>query len=251
MKARGNVIIVKPYKSCNLVFVRPKSDIHGYVFSTHENLSTIFWTKFWTQFIMLEIIWLVQKTNQIAKKFGPMFCQKTDQRFWHDVFLTKLGPNFFVTWFVFWTSQMISSMKNWVQNFVQKMVDKFSWVKKTYPWMSDFGLTKTKLQLLSCFTTITLPLAFISICYLPYYSDLDFVANKGHGTALNVWAYNLLERALRALASSSGGAACSGATRGQPQGSIPGVRGSFQGDLSEKKSFVMDGRMDRQTCWSK
>ena len=64
---------------------------------------------------------------------------------------------------------MISSMKNWVQNFVQKMVDIFSRVKKTYPWMSDFHLTKTKLQLLSSFTTITLPLAFISIWYLPYY----------------------------------------------------------------------------------
>ena len=35
---------------------------------------------------------------------------------------------------------------------------------------------------------------------------------------------DLLERALRALASSSGGAACPGATGGQPQGSTPGVR---------------------------
>ena len=34
-----------------------------------------------------------------------------------------------------------------------------------------------------------------------------------------------LERALRALASSSGGAACPGATRDQPRGSTPGVRG--------------------------
>ena len=45
----------------------------------------------------------------------------------------------------------------------------------------------------------------------------------------------ILEKALRAFASSSGGAACPGATRGQPQGSTPGVRGWFQGDLSEKK----------------
>ena len=35
----------------------------------------------------------------------------------------------------------------------------------------------------------------------------------------------LLERALRALASSSGGAACPGGTRGQPRGSTSGVRG--------------------------
>ena len=32
----------------------------------------------------------------------------------------------------------------------------------------------------------------------------------------------ILERALRALASSSGGAACPGGTRGQPRGSTPG-----------------------------
>ena len=37
--------------------------------------------------------------------------------------------------------------------------------------------------------------------------------------------YLELEKALRAFASSSGGAACPGATRGQPQGSTPGVRG--------------------------
>ena len=47
--------------------------------------------------------------------------------------------------------------------------------------------------------------------------------------------YNQLERALRALASFSGGAACPGGTRGQHRGSTPGVRGWFQGDLSEKK----------------
>ena len=35
----------------------------------------------------------------------------------------------------------------------------------------------------------------------------------------------LLERALRALASSSGGAACPGATQGQPRGSTSEVRG--------------------------
>ena len=33
MKARGNVIVVKLDKRCNLVFVRPKSDIDGYVHS--------------------------------------------------------------------------------------------------------------------------------------------------------------------------------------------------------------------------
>ena len=36
---------------------------------------------------------------------------------------------------------------------------------------------------------------------------------------------NILERALRALASSSGGAACPGGTRGQPRKSTQGVRG--------------------------
>ena len=76
MKAWGNVIVVKHDKSCNLVFVRPKSDIHGYVFFSLENLSTIFWTKFWTHFFMLEIIWTVQKMNQVAKKFGPIFVKK-------------------------------------------------------------------------------------------------------------------------------------------------------------------------------
>ena len=52
----------------------------------------------------------------------------------------------------------------------------------------------------------------------------------------------VLERALRALASSSGGAAWPGATRGQPRGSTPG-------DLSEKKNCdgLTDGRMDGQT----
>ena len=45
----------------------------------------------------------------------------------------------------------------------------------------------------------------------------------------------ILERALRALASSSGGAAWPGGTRDQPRGSTPGVRGWFQGDLSKKK----------------
>ena len=45
----------------------------------------------------------------------------------------------------------------------------------------------------------------------------------------------VLERALRALASSSGGAACPGGNRGQPRGSTQGVRGWFPGDLSKKK----------------
>ena len=111
---------------------------------------------------------LVSPNNKLScQKIWSNFCQKTDQRFWPDIFLTKIGPNYFATWFVFWTNQMISSMKNWVQNFVQKLMVIFSRVKKTYPWMSDFHLTKTKLQLLSSFTTITLPLAFISIWYLP------------------------------------------------------------------------------------
>ena len=123
MKARGNVIVVKLDKSCNLVFVRQKSDIHEYVFLAPENLSTIFWTKLWTQFFALEIVWLVQKTNQVAKKFGPIFCQKNGE-------------------------QIFRGEKNISTNV-------------------RFGLTKTKWQLLSCFITITLPLAFISICYLP------------------------------------------------------------------------------------
>ena len=62
-----------------------------------------------------------------------------------------------------------------------------------------------------------------------------------------------LERALRALASSSGGAVCPGATWGQPRGSTPVVRRWFQGDLS-KKIFVTEtgnrtpnGRTDGQT----
>ena len=59
-----------------------------------------------------------------------------------------------------------------------------------------------------------------------------------------------LERALRALASSSGGAACPVGTRGQPRGSTPGVRERFQGDLSEKKFCdghrTDTGRMDAQ-----
>ena len=50
----------------------------------------------------------------------------------------------------------------------------------------------------------------------------------------------ILEKALWALASSFGGVACLGATRGQPGGSTPGVRGWFQEDLSEKKNC--DGR---------
>ncbi len=66
MKAIDNVTAVKHDKSCSLIFVRPKSDIHGY-------LSTLFWAKVWTHFFMLEIIWIVQKMNQVAKKFGPIY----------------------------------------------------------------------------------------------------------------------------------------------------------------------------------
>ena len=72
----------------------------------------------------------------------------------------------------------------------------------------------------------------------------------------------VLERALRALASSSGGAACPGGTWGQPQG-VPGVNprgypGSTPGvdfrsqwvssrDLSEKKIFLTDERTEGRT----
>ena len=85
------------------------------------------------------------KNEPSCKKIWSHFCQKNVRSKSLIRFLTKIGPNFFATWFVFWSNQMISSMKNWVKIFVQKMEDKFSWVKKTYPWMSDFGLTKTKL----------------------------------------------------------------------------------------------------------
>ena len=65
--------------------------------------------------------------------------------------------------------------------------------------------------------------------------------------ALNtLFFFIILERALRALASSSGGAACPGATHGQPRGSTLGVRGWFLGDLSEK-NFVTDERTDGRT----
>ncbi len=60
--------------------------------------------------------------------------------------------------------------------------------------------------------------------------------------------YDWLERALRALASSSRGAAFPGGTRGQPRGWTPGVRGWFQGDLSEKKILW---RTDGMTEWRK
>ena len=55
-----------------------------------------------------------------------------------------------------------------------------------------------------------------------------------------------LERALRALASSSGGAACPGGTRGQPRGSTPGVDPGSQGVIprrvKRKKIFVTHAR---------
>ena len=53
----------------------------------------------------------------------------------------------------------------------------------------------------------------------PYYSYQnlqEFLGNE---------IIDTLEKALRAFASSSGGAACPGATHGQPQGSTSGVRG--------------------------
>ena len=122
MKARGNVIVVKHDKSCNLVFVRPKSDIHGYVFFTPENLSTIFWTKFLTQFFMLEIIWILQKTNQVAKKFGPIFVKKLisvfdltffwqnlDQIFWSHDSIFGLAR-----WFLAWKIGSILTKKWWM-----------------------------------------------------------------------------------------------------------------------------------------
>ena len=125
MKARGNVIVVKLDKSCNLVFVRPKSDIHGYVFFTLENLSTIFYTKFWNQFFMLEIIWLLQKTNQVAKKFGPIFVKKTSgQKRW-SVFWQKLDQIFLqfdsffglARWFLAWKIGSKILSKKWWTNF--------------------------------------------------------------------------------------------------------------------------------------
>ncbi len=125
MKAKGNVIVVKPYKSCNLVFVRTKSDIHGYVFFTHENLSTIFWTKFWTRFLMLEIIWLVQKTNQIAKKFGPSFVKKLISVFdltffWQNLDQIFLSLDSFfglARWFLAWKIGSKILSKKWWTNF--------------------------------------------------------------------------------------------------------------------------------------
>ena len=169
MKARRNVIVVKLDKWCNLVFVRPKSDIHGYVFFIPENLSTIFLTKFWTEFFKQEIMWLVQKKNQAEKKFGPICVKKLISYFDLTFFWQKLDQIFFQLDSIFGLTRWFIAWKKWVRNFVQKMVNKFSIVKKTYPWMSDFGLTKTKLHLLSSFTTITFPLAFILIWYLPYY----------------------------------------------------------------------------------
>ena len=125
MKARGNVIVVKHDKSCNLVFVRPKSDIHGYVFFTLENLSTIFYTKFRNQFFMLEIIWLVQKTNQVAKKFGPIFVKKTSGQnrwyvFWQKMDQILLRHDLFsgvTKWFLAWKTGSKILSKKWLTNF--------------------------------------------------------------------------------------------------------------------------------------
>ena len=125
MKAWGNCIVVKHDKSCNLVFVRPKSDIHGYVFSTLENLSTIFYTKFRNQFFMLEIIWLVQKTNQVSKKFSPIFVKKTSGQnrwsvFWQrlDHIFLHLDLFFGVTrWFLAWKIGSKILSKKWWTNF--------------------------------------------------------------------------------------------------------------------------------------
>ena len=61
----------------------------------------------------------------------------------------------------------------------------------------------------------------------------------------------VIQKSFQIAASSSGGAACPGASWGQPQGSTPGVRGWFQGDLSAKKIVTdertKDRRMDGQT----
>ena len=122
MKAWGNVVVVKPYKSSNLVFVRPKSDIHRYVFFTPENLSTIFWTKFLIQFFMLEFIWLVRITNLVAKKFGPIFVKKLISDFdltffWQklDQIILQLDLFFGLTrWFLAWKiGSKILSKKWW------------------------------------------------------------------------------------------------------------------------------------------
>ena len=66
----------------------------------------------------------------------------------------------------------------------------------------------------------------------------------------NFGFFEILERALRALASSSGGTACPLATRGQPQES-----GGDSKAIEAKKKFCdgrtnegrMDEQMDRQT----
>ena len=98
-------------------------------------------------------------------------------------------------------------------------------------------------------STLLWPIFVIPI--YPFYglALLEVRAGKGSDPSRrnSKFKFKLLERALRALAISSGGAVCPGGTRGQPRGSTPGVRGSFQGDLSEKKfcdGRKMDGRTD-------
>ena len=53
--------------------------------------------------------------------------------------------------------------------------------------------------------------------------------------------------ASRAYSSSSGGATCPGATRGQPQGSTPRSQGVILGRFKRKKFFVMDGHTHKWT----
>ena len=97
------------------------------------------------------------------------------------------------------------------------------------------------------------------------YFDLAFVANKCRKRlifsfklsklheGIKVWSWGISPkmflikikgRALRALASSSRRAVCSGATRSQPQESTPGVRGDSK--VIQAKEKICDGRTD--TC---
>ena len=125
MKTRRNVKVVKLDKWCNLVFVRPKSDIHGYVFFIPENLSTIFLTKFWTEFFKQEIMWLVQKKNQAEKKFGPICVKKLISYFdltffWQklDQIILQLDLFFGLTrWFLAWKIGSKILSKKWWTNF--------------------------------------------------------------------------------------------------------------------------------------
>ena len=66
-KARGNVIVVNHDKSCNLVFLRPKSDIHEYGYFTLEKLDPIIHARNHLD---------SPKIESNCKKFGPIFVKK-------------------------------------------------------------------------------------------------------------------------------------------------------------------------------